>query len=203
MNADGSGARILTHESGDAGDGSTQWSPDGRRLVFEVSHGFGKKYLTTIGSDGKGKHRLRAGFDPDWSANGKLIVFSDVAGRIATVRADGRGLHRLTHTGCADNPRWSPDGKKIVFLVATGCYDPPRIAVMRANGKVLRKITAKRERPRWIGLVDWSPDGRKIVFSAGREFPVVGNIYVMNAEGSHRQQLTSSGDAFDPSWQPA
>ena len=125
-----------------------------------------------------------------------------MGGLVATVRPDGRGLHRLTHTGCADNPRWSPDGKKIVFLLGSDRYAPPRVAVMLANGKALRKITAKRERPRWIGLADWSPDGRKIVFSAGREFPVAGNVYVMNPDGRHRQQLTSSGDAFDPSWQP-
>src|SRR5262249_34290979 len=152
--------------------------------------------------DGTRKHRIRAGLAPDWAPNGKRIVFSDVDGLVATIQADGRGFHRLTHTGCADKPRWSPDGKKIAFLVGSHCLDPPQVAVIQANGKALRTITAKRGRPRWIGFGDWSPDGRKIVFSAGPEFRAIGNVYVMNPDGTHRRQLTSSGDAFEPSWQP-
>lgn len=101
-----------------------------------------KDGLYTIRPDGS---RLRTlfgrywgtGYKPDWSPNGRRIVF-DARQHIFSLRADGRGLRRLTVPKLASNhnsdPAWSPDGKFITFLRDQDLY------VMRADGRRLRRV---------------------------------------------------------------
>jgi dipeptidyl aminopeptidase/acylaminoacyl peptidase len=53
------------------------------------------------------------------STTAPVIAFvSDQSGdyELWTMRLDGSGLHRLTHTkGMDDTPAWSPDGRRLVF----------------------------------------------------------------------------------------
>jgi Tol biopolymer transport system component len=101
-----------------------------------------KNGLYTIRPDGS---RLRSLFGrywgtaylPDWSPNGRRIAFQ-ARNHIFTLRADGRGLRRLTGPKLASNhnsaPAWSPDGRFITFLRDEDLY------VMRADGRRLRRI---------------------------------------------------------------
>lgn len=73
-------------------------------------------------------------FRPAWSPDGKWTAFSSDRNTewkghgngsgwehvqelsIYVVRPDGKGLRRLTESGiCAGAPKWSPDGKRVVF----------------------------------------------------------------------------------------
>jgi TolB protein len=92
---------------------------------------------------------------PDWSPDGKRIVFSKNVGpalELFTVRADGSGLKRLTHTGQVCTPAaWSPDGQWVSFRRTDERYwsDPLKV----------KKVYAEKpadKRPVWVVRPDGS-----------------------------------------------
>ena len=130
---DGSHARPLTHEHGQAQDDDASWSPDGRRIVFLhwVYGGPDQFRIATIRADG-GDMKLVTpadldSADPSYSPQGDLIVFQsppDPGGTpqsLYTIRPDGTDLTALADSGgtAANHPSWSPDGSRLMF-----CYVP-------------------------------------------------------------------------------
>jgi Tol biopolymer transport system component len=115
---------------------------------------------------------------------------------VYTANADGTEVVRLTTTGRNGQPRWSPDGTRIVFTSwRSGAAE---IWVMNADGSGQR-LVAGMERPAY--MADWSPDGTRIAFSTERGD---GNfdIYVVNADGGNLQRLTTSNSYWGPRWSP-
>ncbi len=113
---DGTGLRQITpyglaepHELGAA-----QWSPDGRAIISETTHG----RLFVVRPDGTGLTmiHLQTGtteyfaFEPDWSPDGSRIVFCmSINGQedIYTAKADGSHLVQVTNTPDFENgPDW-------------------------------------------------------------------------------------------------
>lgn len=136
----GGGLERLTGDP--AFDDQAALSPDGSALVFVSTRegGFANLWLRDLSSP-RGRVRpiakTNAGsFRPSWSPDGKWIAFtSDRDSKRARwdggweliqstalyiVRADGSSLRRLTEPGgYAGSPRWSPDGRRIVFYRST------------------------------------------------------------------------------------
>lgn len=109
-----------------------QASPDGRTIVFE---GLGKLYIKP--ADGGAARRLIAGGEgfelfPSWSRDGKSLVFvawTDAGlGTISVVPATGGKARAVTtQPGHYSRPRFSPDGRTIVFeRVGGGGLTSPR-----------------------------------------------------------------------------
>lgn len=80
--------------------------------------------------------------------NGRLVFQRN--GDLYTVQPNGTGLHRLTTQG-GSTPRWSRDGKQIVFVRGTSIW------IMSADGSHQRKIAEG-----WGPA--FSPDGKSIAF---------------------------------------
>jgi dipeptidyl aminopeptidase/acylaminoacyl peptidase len=106
---------------------------------------------------------LNGGDHPDWSPDGRRILFrshakSDdpVGSQLYTVRPDGTDLHQISHfppqTGVLSYS-YSPNGHWITVSL-TGVSDQPDVYVMRTNGHALRPVTRT---PEWDSAPDWGP----------------------------------------------
>jgi TolB protein len=214
--------RITDHQ---ANSTDPVWSPDGRTILFTARRTMNKA-IWEIPSDGLGGVRQITeddrynAFEPTISVEKRIaytvtprdvytqdspqqlypddyyIWLRDYDGANATEFVQGR------------TPKWSPDGRKLVFTKKSPDGDRC-IWTIDANGANLTQLTWHMKKS--IHDVDpsWSPDGRKIVFSSNRGsafwelwFGIHNyDIWVMNADGSGLTQLTSySKYEGHPSW---
>jgi Tol biopolymer transport system component len=104
---------------------------------------------------------------PHFSPDGAKVAFESTrlgGSDIFLMNADGSGVERLTHfgRGRAETPRWSPDGKRIVF--AAGVSPGDIYVVPSGGGKPALVIGG----PENDFLPSWSADGRWMYFTSTR-----------------------------------
>lgn len=124
----------------------------------------------------------------DVSRDGKLIAF-DLLGDIYTMPITGGTLTRIAEGLAYDQqPRFSPDGKRIAFTSDRGGGD--NIWVMNVDGSDKRQVT--KEDFRLLNQPSWSPDGRFIVakkhFTTGRSLGT-GEVWLYHVSGGGGVQL--------------
>ncbi|MGW4941779.1 TolB family protein [Actinoplanes sp. NPDC004185] len=178
MNADGSHLHQLTQRArpSNGEDTDPQWSPDGRTMVFERTNvraalPSGGLALWTIDLASGREHRitpypLRGGDSPDWSPDGRRILFHsnengvpEVSANLYTVHPDGSHLRQLTfEVGGTVNylgSSYSPDGRKITVgrRPETGGTNAD-VLVMDADATHVRNITRTEL---YDSYPDWGP----------------------------------------------
>jgi TolB protein len=183
MRADGSHVRQLTQRrpqaTGATGeDAEPQFSPDGKKLLFQR-----RNVRTARPVDGvaiwtldlrTGRERrvtpfhLQAGDTPDWSPDGRRILFHDnldrpdASANLYTIRPDGSRLRQLTFADDGTTrylgSSYSPDGRWITVgkRPATGGPEPgpADVYVMAADGIGERRVTRT---PLYDSYPDWGP----------------------------------------------
>src|SRR5919197_6770683 len=80
--------------------------------------------------------------------------------------AGGEEPHQLTKGDHDSAPRWSPDGKSLLFLRATeknGKPEPAQLAILPMTGGDSFVFT---DLPKGAGNPSWSPDGKTIAFTS-------------------------------------
>jgi Tol biopolymer transport system component len=153
INADGTGLRQLTFT--DLFQIGPHFSPDGQLIAFNHDVGAGSDVLALIRPDGSGLTNLTSidGFSPDFTADGKRIVFwsdelpSGTDDEIASIAADGSDLRQLTDTpsimGNTDDdfaPSPSRDGlNRIAFASRRGGDN--ELYLMNADGTGVTPLT--------------------------------------------------------------
>jgi Tol biopolymer transport system component len=106
-------------------------------------------------------------YKPQVAFEGKIIFQSDLDGDHEIYLLTQRGLEKLTDNEWNDeNPKWSPDGKKIGFTAnPEGKYE---IFVMNADGTDMTQLTTRVRNPIGHTGHNWHPDGKKIAYSIER-----------------------------------
>ncbi len=180
------------------------WSPDNSKILFsskrtgggdiyEVSAKGRSGYLQL--SDQKGMEEF-----PSYAPKGKGLLFARAVARnlirhdMRIVFQDDASLAPGIILADGDEPRFSPDGKRIVF-VSRRTKDN-EIWIMNADGSMQTQLTSS---PGDDINPSFSPDGSQIIFATKR----TGNLdlYVMDATGGSVRQLTADpADEMQPSW---
>jgi TolB protein len=140
-------------------------------------------------------------------ANGAIAFVSreDGAAALFTMNPDGSDRRRLMSNGpLARNPAWSPDGRRIAFLVSGPRLDwrtsPDELWIARADGSDRRRI-ATNAGYGWTGPA-WSPDGRRIAFPCTFGGHQEDLCVVGVAGGAVRRLTKTPQDEGSPAWSP-
>ena len=124
------------------------------------------------------------------AAQDRPILFSssrDGNPEIYRMNEDGTGQTRLTNAAENDNSaKWSPDGKKIVWLKNIPTPQNRQVWVMDANGENQTLISGALAVQLHYG---WSPDGTRILFGVRAGGGTV-QLWTMKTDGSDKVQLT-------------
>jgi Tol biopolymer transport system component/DNA-binding winged helix-turn-helix (wHTH) protein len=169
--ADGSDRLRLTED--DLEVFLAQWSPDGQQLVLMARKPGETWQIYTVGATGGAVHVLLADqrnlADPDWSADGKSIVFgrqAELMGKesgpnlIQTLDLATQTVRSLPGSENLFSPRWSPDGQWIIAL----SLDQTRLVLYDVQHGIWRTL--------FTGSVAdpvWSSDSKSIFFHASAE----------------------------------
>jgi Tol biopolymer transport system component len=184
---DGKGRHLLVR-----GAMQPAWARDGR-IAYTSTHGANLD-VTVAEADGRNPHRLTRGLGvdelPSWSPDGRRIVYTSqrwcsvrtlasCSTQIFVMDADGGHKHRLTSDWFSSvRPRYSPDGRRLVWLHAYLDYPDYvirsipssryAVVVASASGGHAHAVTSERVRA-WAPT--FSPAGTTVLFSVEQRYP--------------------------------
>ncbi len=133
---------------------------------------------------------------PDWSPDGRKIVFTLNECAIAVMDADGGNLHEIASDAgaCLNDANYTPDGTRLVFTRFDFALEVEQIWSMKVDGSDQRFVTG-------AGGPDpnVSPDGQKLSFKG----PPDGALFVANIDGSGVDQISPSiSVTYKHDWAP-
>jgi Tol biopolymer transport system component len=183
------------------------WSPDGKKVYYARAtrnndhwSNYFDLYAYDIDRDDEQQlsHALRAN-SPAVSPDGKTLAYvagSDGTINLFSMNVDGTNIKQLTSYTQGEqvyNPKWSPDGKTIIFDYSI--KDGRDIATIPANGGEISFLLATSQDER---NAVYSTDGSKIIYSCDKNG--IFNLYQYDLTSKETVQLTNVlGGAFMPS----
>lgn len=214
MDADGNNLVQLTHNRRD--DLWPNWSPEGKYISF-TRGGPRRSYVReiwTMRADGSHQKPLVGPAmisGPDWSPDGRLIAYSvsyDGAS-IYAVQRDGSGGRVIVsekENSLHEDPSWSPDGSRIVFV------DQRKVLVSARSRCPGDNICGEHSfgviHP-YLSNPTWSPDGQRILFGAlsATDDPeddyVDRDLHVFDENGNDvLLEAADGGDSSAGAWSP-
>lgn len=194
--------------SGAWDDANPRWSPDGSQILFDSNRSENadsnrNKDLFVIHASGGEPKKLTTNEGPDdsaeWSPDGKWIayltrlhpelIYYDTT-LLAIIPASGGEPKLLTKSldRNVDSPRFSPDGKRIYFLLEDG--GTQRLASLSTAGTDLnRSISTEKV------LADYDLNAKGIVYTASRpDLPY--EVFSIDAKQKTNPQITKTNEKF-------
>lgn len=220
-------------------DGLTEatWTPDARALIvtmhqprLDANQAYVGTNVTIMRYDlagGAAQVVVKDGLNPTLTPDGKQLAFvqlnpTDLSTTLMLARADGQAATPLPPVDppldLIVGPRYSPDGRQIVFAATGGVQDAPSgsvgrrswleqllgVQVASAHGPPsnLWLVDSVGQPPRRLtdfGLDDprmaWSPDGTKIVYTHG-----FGGVFVYDLASRENRQISPLGNYGGITW---
>ncbi len=185
-------------------------SNDGKRLYSILTEPHGKlsvydpklrEYVPYLGGI--------SAFFVDFSRDGQWITYSSYPeGILWSSRIDGAQRRQLTAPpfDAEISPRWSPDGRSIVFVDVSGgdrrhIAEAERIYVIRADGGEPLLLPTGPE-PAFHDPT-WSPDSNAIAYGVGGMFQgQFRGIRILNLRTGKWETVRGSEKFFTPRWSP-
>lgn len=188
------------------------WSPSGDKIVFLLTQPKGC-LLAIVNPDGTGLKVLGTNFSdmesilsflPEagwwqsnlkWSPDMTKVAF-DSNGSVYVADVDGSNLRKL-YPGTSNDPGWSHDSKKIVFITIGEHSSLIRINIDGTDLKYLANGT------KYISY-KWSPDDNKILYLSSKEIngKEQWDLYIVNADGTGTKEIMSGSSIENPGWSP-
>lgn len=210
----GTHLRQLTDED-NANAFRPDWSPDGRRIAFQLERPDESSDIMIMNSDGNNRRDLTPlGYEelPAFTPDGHHLVFDCDCNPqgVFIMRDDGTDRHRVTTHAFAFQPdlnaEVSPDGQTVTFVRHKESGELQALFAVDPDGSDVRRIV-----PYTFEVAikhDWAPDGQQIVITTDADYPGgrSPNVATVNPDGSDLRMLThySGGDkgAFAGSYSP-
>jgi Tol biopolymer transport system component len=175
--------------------------PDRNGLIaFHADVGDDGPQIFTVRSNGKQLRQVThvdgVAALPDWSPDGRRIVFTMNECAIAMVDANGGNLHEIaSETGaCLNDANFTPDAARLTYTRFDFALEVEQIWSMKVDGSDRQFITA-------AGGPDpnVSPDGQRLSFKG----PPDGALLVANIDGSGIDQISPSiSVTYKHDWAP-
>ena len=175
-------------------------SKDGKRIFAmggqarsEVLRYDGRSFLPYLGG--------ASAADLAFSADGQRVAYVSVPElTLWSSKIDGSDRIQLSDPSAmeAAMPRWSPDGRQIVFMARTVNTDW-RAYLVAANGQGLRELI-----PGAAAGFDpgWSPDGKSIVLAVSDLGATSNQISILDLETQKISLVPGGENLFSPRWSP-
>jgi Tol biopolymer transport system component len=133
-------------------------------------------------------------------------VLAEIGGsdptQVYTAKLDGTALTPLTTSGSNRLPRWSPDGKRIVFMSTRDGSGGWKIYLMNADGSSQTCLSPLDDTISDI-FPSYSPDGKQIVFPGWDAAATAYAIWTMSTDGNNRKSvLVPSEIPVTPAFSP-
>ncbi len=175
-----------------------RWSPVGNEILYVQGSGAERGIILITPADKEPRKIIQGGRNPDWSWDGKKIVF-ERGFDIWTANKDGSDQRRVegvpqTDLLWADRfPAISPDGSTIAFFQndkgPMGDY-----WLIPAEGGQAKRLTSDRI---FGGAAAWMPSGTHIIFPSKRGGSMT--LWKISAEGGQPEPVLSSpGEDTEP-----
>ncbi len=138
------------------------------------------------------------------TAGNAKLVFDSIYTGIFVIDDDGSNFTRLIKKSITGNPRWSPDGKWIVFernRFINANRSVSSIWIMDTDGTNLRQITAPVPGSESDRYPSFAPDGQQILFVRYQNQGKNKSINILNLETGQIRKI-SEISAHWPEWSP-
>jgi len=190
-----------------------KFSPDGKQIAYCTKietddivyvHSLNNHHIFKMDVNEKNNQLIiKNGASPKWSPQGDKIVYSSTgkyfSSQIFVANADGSHQKQLTTTVSPrlwpgwppdgnEDPQWTPDGKKIVYVSSEN--EKAEIFIMNADGSNQKRLTKAEF---WDGSPEITPDGNYILFHSRRSSMMESGICIMKLDGSSQQVLSKVG----------